>query len=497
MPGSAPSRAHTPAPLRREPTLFDNLAQRFSSIFSGLGRAGRLTEKNVEEGIKEVRKALLEADVNLKVVRSFVERVREKAVGIEAIRGVKPADQFVKIVQDEITNLLGGEETRIKWNDRGPTVIMMVGLQGTGKTTTAAKIARFLKKRESKSPLLVAADVQRPAAIEQLKVLGRQIDVPVYAEEGGRPPKICRRGIKKAVELGCDVVILDTAGRLHIDSQLMDELEDIRDKVNPQETWLVVDAMLGQDAVTSAAEFNQRLDVTGMVLTKADGDARGGAALAIREVTGKPIRYAGVGEKLEQLELFVPERMAKRILGMGDVVGLVEQAQEVVDQEKAQEVAERLFMDRFTLDDMKEQFQQLLKMGSMADLMKKIPGAANLSDEQMQQMPQNDDMRRMVAVIESMTPQERYDSSVMHMQRRHRIARGSGTSVNMVGEVIKAHREMRKQFKQLKNQGLMGRMASKALDRRKTKRLKKHKKAGTDIKSWFAATPRGGKPKKR
>ena len=500
MRDSAPTRALTPsAPLdpRTAFYVFDSLAQRFSGIFSGLGRSGKLTEKNIDEGIQEVRKALLEADVNLKVVRAFVERVREKAVGIETLRGVKPADQFIKVVQDEITALLGGEETRIAWSDRGPTVIMMVGLQGTGKTTTAAKLAMLLKKRESKSPLLVAADVQRPAAIEQLRVLGRQVDVPVYAEEGGRPPKICRRGIKKAIELGCDVVILDTAGRLHIDAQLMDELEDIRDKVKPHETWLVVDSMLGQDAVTSAAEFNQRLDVTGMILTKTDGDARGGAALSIREVTGKPIRYAGVGEKLDQLETFVPERMAQRILGMGDVVGLVEQAQDVVDQEKAEQLAESLFMNRFSLDDMKEQFLQLMKMGNMADLMKKIPGAASLTEEQRREMPQNDDMKRMVAVIESMTPQERFDPGVMHMQRRHRIAKGSGTSVNTVGEVIKAHREMRKQFKQLKNQGLMGRVANRAMERKKAKRLKGHKKAGTDIKGWFKATPRGGKPAKK
>lgn len=466
--------------------MFEALAQRFSKIFTGLGRGGQLTEKNIDEGIREVRKALLEADVNLKVVRAFVDRVRAKAVGIEAIRGVKPHEQFVKVVQDEITALLGGEEARIAWNDRGPTVIMMVGLQGTGKTTTTAKLARWLKKRENKTPLLVAADVQRPAAIEQLKVLGRQVDVPVYAEDGGRPPKICRRGIKKAVELGCDVVILDTAGRLHIDDQLMDELEDIRDKVDPQEIWLVVDAMLGQDAVTSAAEFDQRLDVSGVILTKTDGDARGGAALAVREVTGKPIRYAGIGEKIDQLEKFVPERMAQRILGMGDVVGLVEQAQDVVDQEQAQEAAERLFMAKFTLDDMKDQFENLMKMGSMRDLLAKLPGAASLSEDQMRQMPQNDDMKRMVAVIQSMTAEERVEPGVIHMQRRHRIARGSGTSVNAVGEVIKAHREMNKQVKQLKNQGLMGRMADKALTRKKAKRLKKHKREGTDIKKWFS-----------
>ncbi|MDA1195243.1 MAG: signal recognition particle protein [Planctomycetota bacterium] len=466
--------------------MFEALAQRFSSIFSGLGRGGSLTEKNIEEGIREVRKALLEADVNLTVVRSFVERVRAKAVGIEAIRGVKPHEQFVKIVQDEITTLLGGDSARIRWNDRGPTVIMMVGLQGTGKTTTTAKLARWLKKRESKKPMLVAADVQRPAAIEQLRVLGRQLDVPVYAEEGGRPPKICRRGIQAAIDKGCDVVLLDTAGRLHIDDELMDELEDIRAKTEPQEIWLVVDAMLGQDAVTSAAEFNQRLDVTGVILTKTDGDARGGAALAIRDVTGKPIRYVGIGEKLDQLEAFVPERMAQRILGMGDVVGLVEQAQEVIDQEQAQKQVERMLMDRFTLDDMKDQFHSLMKMGDMRSLIAKLPGGAAITEEQMAGMPQPQDMRRMVAVIDSMTPQERVDPSVIHMQRRHRIARGSGTNVNLVGEVIKSHREMGKQFKALKKQGLMGRMASRSLNRAKTKRLKKHKREGTDIKKWFS-----------
>jgi len=466
--------------------VFEALSQRFSKIFAGLGRGGKLTEKNIEEGIREVRAALLEADVNLKVVRAFVDRVRAKAVGIEAVRGVKPHEQFVKVVQDEITALLGGEETRIAWNDRGPTVIMMVGLQGTGKTTTTAKLARMLKKREGKTPLLVAADVQRPAAIEQLKVLGRQIDVPVYAEEGGRPPKICRRAIKKAIELGCDVVILDTAGRLHIDDTLMDELEDIRDRVELHETWLVVDAMLGQDAVTSAAEFDQRLDVTGIILTKADGDARGGAALAVREVTGKPIRYVGVGEKIDQIERFVPERMAQRILGMGDVVGLVEQAQEVIDQDQAREAAERLFLSKFTLDDMKEQFEGLMKMGNLRDVLAKVPGMAGVSEEQMRDMPDNRDMTRMIAVIQSMTPRERVEPGTIHMQRRHRIARGSGTSVNSVGEVIKAHREMNKQMKTLKKQGMMGRMADRALTRKKAKRLKKHKREGTDIKKWFS-----------
>ena len=464
--------------------MFDQLAQRFSRIFQGLG-SGRLTDRNIEEGILEVRRALLEADVNLAVVKGFVERVREQAVGLERIQGVKPSDQFVKVVHDEMTALLGGEQTRIRWNDRGPTVIMLVGLQGTGKTTTCAKLARQLRKREGKKPLLVAADVQRPAAIEQLKVLGKQLDVPVYAEDGGRPPKICRRGVEKAEELGCDVVILDTAGRLHVDDQLMDELEDIRDQVGPQETWLVVDAMLGQDAVVSAREFNERLDATGLVLTKADGDARGGAILSIREVTGCPIRYVGVGEKLDKLEPFLPERFADRILGMGDVVGLVEQAQDVIDQAEAQETAERLFTDRFTMVDLEYMFDQVSRLGGMQSLMKKLPGTAGLPTDQLDQVPDDGKIVEWKAVISSMTPQERMDPTLLHMQRRHRIARGSGTKVGTVNEVIRAYKDMRRQMKEMKKQGLMGRMAGRAMKREKTKRLKRMKREGANIKGWF------------
>ena len=477
--------------------MFDTLSQRFSRIFTGLSGQRRLTEENIEEGIREVRKALLEADVNLRVVRAFVERVREQAVGIETLKGVQPADQFVKIVQDEMVALLGGEETRIAWSDRGPTIIMLVGLQGTGKTTTAAKLARFLKQREGKKPLMVAADVQRPAAIEQLKVLGSQIDVPVYAEEGGRPPKICRRGVKKAVETGCDVVILDTAGRLHIDNELMDELEDIRAKVGPHEIWLAVDAMQGQDAVTSAAEFNARLELSGVILTKADGDARGGAALAIREVTTKPIRYVGVGEKLDKLERFVPDRMASRILGMGDVVGLVEHAQEVVDQEEAAEAAERLFLDTFTLEDMRMQFEQLAKMGPMGELIKKIPGAASLSEGDLGDLPGPGQMARYVAVVSSMTMRERTDPALIHMQRRHRIARGSGTTVSTVNEVLKMHKQMKRQMRDLKKQGLMGRMAERAIKKQKSKRLKQLKKDGKSVSGWFSPSASRKKPKKQ
>ena len=455
--------------------MFDNLAQRFSRIFSGFG-SGKLTEKNIDAGIREVRQALLEADVNVRVVKGFVERVREQAVGLETIKGVKPADQFVKVVKDELETLLGGEPTRIKWSSRGPTVIMMVGLQGTGKTTTTAKLARYLVRREQKKPLLVAADVQRPAAIEQLKVLGKQLDVPVYAEDGGRPPKICRRGIQQAMELGRDVVLLDTAGRNHIDDELMDELEDIRDKVDPDEIFLVVDNMVGQDAVVSAKEFDTRLDVSGIVLTKTDGDARGGVALSLREVTGKPIRYVGTGEKLDKLEAFIPERMAGRILGMGDVVSLVEEAQEVVDQEQAREAAERLIMSRFTLDDMKTQFESVKKMGGMGKMLAKMPGAAQLDQAQLDEVPDDGQLDRMIAVINSMTPGERTDPTSVHMQRRHRIARGSGTSLNAVADVIKAWKEMNQQVKQLKKQGFLGRMAARQLSGQKRKRLKQDKR---------------------
>ncbi|MGE0193014.1 MAG: signal recognition particle protein [Planctomycetota bacterium] len=467
--------------------MFDSLAKRFAGIFSGLG-SGKLTERNIEDGIKEVRQALLEADVALDVVKGFIERVRAKAVGLTTLQGVRPADQFVKVVKDEMVALLGGDPARIRWSNRGPTVIMMVGLQGTGKTTTTGKIARFLRKRESKKPLLVAADVQRPAAIEQLRVLGKQLDIPVYAEEAGRPPKICRRGIERAVELGCDVVLLDTAGRLHIDDELMDELEDIRDGVKPHEIWLVVDSMLGQDAVTSAREFNDRLDVSGVILTKTDGDARGGAALAVREVTGKPIRYVGTGEKLDQLEAFVPDRMAQRILGMGDVIGLVEQAQDVVDQKEAAEAAERLFMNRFTLEDVASQLQMMQKMGSMKDMLKKIPGAAQLDEAQLQQLPKDQEIKRMIAVIQSMTPAERDDPKLLHMQRRHRVARGSGTSVKTVGEVVNMHRQMQRQVKDLKKQGFAGKLAARKIEKDKKRRWKDKKKSdgGDEFGGWFA-----------
>jgi signal recognition particle subunit SRP54 len=472
--------------------LFDSLSQRFSRLFSGLGSGKRLTPGNIEDGVKEVRTALLEADVSLEVVKGFVARVEEKAVGLTRLDGVAAPDQFVKVVHDELVALLGGEETRIAWNDRGPTVFMMVGLQGTGKTTTCGKLALHLKRKEGKKPLLVAADVKRPAAIEQLKVIGRQVDVPVYSEEGGRPEKICARGVSKALETGRDVVILDTAGRLHIDSELMDELEDVKRKTNPQEIWLVVDAQVGQDAVASAREFDRRLAVSGVVLSKTDGDARAGAALSIREVTGKPIRYVGTGEKLEQIEPFVPKRVAGRILGMGDVVSLVEKAQAVVSEDDARESAERMLRDQWTLEDFRTQLGQMRAMsesaGGLGKLMKHMPGMAEIPDEAINQAD-NGRFGRWEAAISSMTPPERTDPVILNGQRRARVARGSGTSVADVNELLKSFKMMRTQMKALKSGGLFGRLAAGRFDRQKQKQIDELKRQGVDFRQWMPGAP--------
>ena len=475
--------------------MFDSISQRFANLFAGLGRAGKLTEKNIEDGIGEVRTALLEADVQVDVLRGFVERVKEKAVGLTRLSGVAPADQFVKIVHDEMVALLGGgQETKIRWNSNGPTVFMMVGLQGTGKTTTCAKLALHLRKKEGKKPLLVAADVKRPAAIEQLRVVGRQIDVPVYSEDGGRPAKICARGVAKAIETGRDVVILDTAGRLHIDSELMDELEDVRAKTNPHEIWLVVDAQVGQDAVQSATEFDRRLAVTGLILSKTDGDARAGAALSLRAATGKPVRYVGTGERLEALEPFVPERIAGRILGMGDVVSLVEKAQEVVDQKEAQKTAERMFRDTWTLEDFRVQLQQLRtmsgKMGGLGGMLKMFPGMAQVPEGALDNIDEQQFVR-FQAAIDSMTPRERMDPKTIDGQRRARIARGAGTALSTVNELLKSFKMMRLQMKQLKSKGIMGKLAGHSLDKQKKRQLDDLRKRGVDVSQWF---PDGGEP---
>jgi signal recognition particle subunit SRP54 len=482
--------------------VFQSLAKRFTTLFSGLGRGGKLNEKNIEEGVREVRTALLEADVHLDVARKFVERVQEKALGIVRLEGVAAPDQFVKIVFDEIVALLGGAKEgekspapRIRWNEKGgPTVFMMVGLQGTGKTTTCGKLALHLRKKEGKKPLLVAADVKRPAAIEQLKVIGKQVDVPVYAEEGGRPAKICARGVAKARELGCDVVILDTAGRLHVDSELMDELEDVKEKTEPHEIWLAVDAQVGQDAVTSAREFDRRLAVSGLVLTKSDGDARAGAALSLRETTGRPIRYVGTGEKLDQLEPFVPERIAQRILGMGDVVSLVEKAQEAQDHEETQRTAERMLRDAWTLEDFRTMLRQFRamsgKMGGLKGLVERMPGMANVPAEALENADESK-LGRFEAAIDSMTLRERMDpTTLVNAQRKARVARGSGTSLGTVNELLKAFKAMRQQMKELRSSGLFGRLAGRRLDKQKMRQIEELRRRGVDLSDLFPAAGR-------
>jgi len=454
--------------------MFESLSQRLTGLFSRLtGGAGRLTEDSVKEAVREVKRALLEADVSLEVARDFTKAVREQAVGREGIKGVTHAQQFIKIVHDELTALMGGEAAPIAFSPTGTTVLMMVGLQGSGKTTTCGKLALWLRRKHKKNPMLVAADVQRPAAIEQLKVLGKSLDVPVYAEEKGRPPRICARAVEVARKQGHDVVILDTAGRLHIDEALMDELEAVKEGARPDLIYLVADAMTGQDAVKSSRAFHERLDLTGVILTKLDGDARGGAALSIRHVTGRPVVFCGVGEKLDALELFYPERMAGRILGMGDVVSLVEEAQEKLDQVEAQRVAERMFLKSFNLEDMLAQLDQVQRMGNLKDLVKKLPG--QLSEALGEQELDDAVLARQKAMIQSMTPHERHHPEEIHAQRRQRIARGSGTSLKDVNELLKSFKMMRKQMKEIRNT-FMGRMGMRQMEKRKAQLLKQMKK---------------------
>jgi len=436
--------------------MFESLSQGLQNAFAKLTSRGKLTEKNIQDGLREVRQALLEADVNFKVAKDFIQSVSAKAIGEEVIASVRPGQQIVKIVQDELAALMGPVDGHLAFAPKGPTVIMMVGLQGSGKTTSCGKLAHLLKKK-GKNPLLVAADVQRPAAIEQLRILGGQIDVPVYFEEGGRPPKICARAVERAEADHRNVVILDTAGRLHIDQELMDELREIRAKVKPHSVYLVCDGMTGQDAVNSAAEFDRQLALDGVILTKLDGDTRGGAALSIKAVTGKPIRFVGVGEKIEEFEMFHPDRMASRILGMGDIVTLVERAQDSVDREEAQEAAEKFLQATFTFEDFLAMMRQVRKMGSVKDLLGMIPGMGAQLGGAMEDFDDKG-LTRVEAIITSMTPSERVHPDVIDGSRRQRIARGSGTSVQEVNELLKEFRQMRKMMKGVGGGGLMGRM---------------------------------------
>jgi len=435
--------------------MFENLSDRLDRAFKILKGQGKITEINVAETLKDVRKALLDADVNFKIAKTFTDNVKQKALGMNVLTAIKPGEMMVKIVHDELTELMGGQSQDI--NVKGsPAVILIAGLQGSGKTTFSGKLASFLKTKRGKSVLLTACDVYRPAAIEQLKVLGSQIDVPVYTEEGNLDPvKIAREAINSAKLRGYNVVIIDTAGRLAIDQEMMNEISWIKDAVKPQEILFVVDSMTGQDAVNTAKEFNDRLDFDGVVLTKLDGDTRGGAALSIRSVVNKPIKFVSTGEKLEALDIFYPERMADRILGMGDIVSLVEKAQEQFDSEEARKLQKRIAKDQFNFDDFLNQIQQIKKMGNLKDLASMIPGVGKA----IRDMDFDDDAFKSIeAIIRSMTPAERNDPSVLNGNRRKRIAEGSGTNIQEVNRLIKQFDETRKMMKMMTTGKNMSRM---------------------------------------
>ena len=437
--------------------MFDNLTNRLNAIFDRLRGYGRLTEENVQEALREVRVALLEADVNFKVVKGFIERVRAKAVGQDLLKSLTPGQHVVKVVRDELVELLGGSAHRLAMAPHPPTVIMLVGLQGSGKTTTAAQLARHFQKA-GQHPILASADVYRPAAIDQLKTLGAGLGLPVLGDPGAQPVAICRAARDEAAQRGLSPLILDTAGRLHIDEEMLAELKVIKKEVGPHHVLLVVDAMTGQDAVTVAEKFNAAVGVDAFILTKMDGDARGGAALSVREVTGRPIAFVGMGEKTEALEPFHPDRLAARILGMGDVLSLVEKAQAVVDQDQAAELAEKIRSERFSLEDFAQQLKQLRSMGPLEQLMDMVPmfKGAGMPKEL---KGEESELKRYEAIIASMTPGERQEPSIINGSRRARIARGSGTQVSDVNRLLKQHAQLKKMMKGLKQmEGRMGKL---------------------------------------
>ncbi|HET9204148.1 MAG TPA: signal recognition particle protein [Acidimicrobiia bacterium] len=424
--------------------MFDSLTQRFESVFATLRGKGRLTEKDIDAALREVRLALLEADVNVKVVRDFLGRVKERALGEDVSKSLSPGQQVIKIVHAELVATLGLEAVPLK-KAAPPLTILMVGLQGSGKTTTAGKLALLLKK-QGKKPLLVAADLQRPAAIDQLETLGGRIDVPVYAERKGKPARLVKSAMKEAARTGRDVVIVDTAGRLQIDQQLMSELADVRKSADPDEVLLVVDAMTGQDAVNVAIGFQEQIGLTGVILSKLDGDARGGAAISVREVTGAPVKFAGMGEGLGDLEPFHPDRMASRILGMGDVMSLIEKAEATFDEAEAEKAARKLQKGEFTLEDFLSQFESMKRMGPLKDILAMIPGSGSL----MREVDVDDrDLRRVEAIIQSMTPEERRNPKLIGGSRKRRIASGSGTRAQDVNRVLKQFADAQKMMKML------------------------------------------------
>jgi len=428
---------------------FEGLADRLQATMQKIRGKGKVTEADVKAMMREVRLALLEADVNFKVVKQFISKVSERAVGQEVMRSLTPGQQVIKVVKEELTELMGGEQSKIAVASRPPTVIMMSGLQGAGKTTTAGKLANLLRKKFNRKPLLVAADIYRPAAIKQLETLGKQLDIPVFSlGDKVSPVEIAQKAIEKAKEDHHDYVLIDTAGRLHIDEELMNELKEIKEVAKPDEIFLVVDAMTGQDAVNVAQSFNEMLEITGVVLTKLDGDTRGGAALSIRSVTEKPIKFVGMGEKMDALEPFHPERMASRILGMGDMLTLIEKAQASVDEEKAKELEQKFRTASFTLDDFLDQLGQVKNMGPLDELLKMMPGANKIKGINNLQVDEKQ-IGHVEAIIRSMTTKEKEQPEIINAGRRRRIAKGSGTTVQEVNRLLKQFEEMKKMMKQM------------------------------------------------
>jgi signal recognition particle subunit SRP54 len=430
--------------------MFETLSEKLQRVFKNLRGEGRLTEQHLDEALKEIRMALLEADVNFKVVKQFTDSVKAKAFGQEVMQSLTPGQQVVKIVRDELVEMLGGSNVRVNFGSQPPSVIMLVGLQGSGKTTSSGKLAKWLDKGGHR-PLLVSVDVYRPAARDQLKVIAKDIGVKLW--EGNpqdKPLQLCQDAIREARNTAHDVVVIDTAGRLHIDETLMNELREIKENVHPNEILFVADAMLGQDAVKSAQEFHQRLGFNGFILTKMDGDARGGAALSIKQVTGQPVKFVGTGEKYDALELFHPDRLVSRIMGMGDILSLIEKAEEVVDKKKAVELQEKMLSDSFTLEDFRDQLKQIRKMGAFDQILGMLPSIGPFKDLQKVKVDEKE-LVRVEAIINSMTPRERRNHQIVNGSRRKRIAKGSGTSVQQVNQLLKQYAQTRKMMKGMKN----------------------------------------------
>ena len=438
--------------------MFENLSEKLQRIFKNLRGEGKLTEANMEAALREIRVALLEADVHFRVVKQFIEDVRQKALGQEVLTAFSPAQQVIKIVRDELIKMLGSHHARLRFATEPPTVMMLVGLQGSGKTTTTGKLARLLS-REGHSPLMVSVDIYRPAAREQLSVIGRQLGLPVFDSPASDPLELARAARREAVLSGRDVLLVDTAGRLHIDDQLMSELEQLKKLLTPTEVLFVADAMTGQDAVRSAEEFHKRLGITGVILTKMDGDARGGAALSIRSVTGQPIKLVGTGERFDALEPFHPDRIASRILGMGDVLSIIEKVEQSMDQRKAEEMQRKLLENDFTLEDFRDQLRQLRKLGPLDSLLSMIPQIGPFKGLKNVEVDEKE-ITRVIAIIDSMTPEERANHMIINGSRRRRIARGSGTSVQEVNRLLKEYAQMRKMMKSLSG-GFLGKRMGK------------------------------------